>query len=53
LIIKLDAMGDVLRTTALLPALVEAHPRASITWITRRNRALAGPQPYITNSRLW
>jgi ADP-heptose:LPS heptosyltransferase len=36
LIIKLDAMGDVLRTTALLPALVSAHPRAAITWITRR-----------------
>ena len=36
LIIKLDAMGDVLRTTALLPALAEAHPRAAITWVTRR-----------------
>ena len=36
LIIKLDAMGDVLRSTALLPPLVEAHPHASITWITRK-----------------
>jgi ADP-heptose:LPS heptosyltransferase len=35
LIIKLDAMGDVLRTTALLPAIASAHPGASITWITR------------------
>src|SRR5262245_58514022 len=35
LIIKLDAMGDVLRTTALLPALAKAHPNASIVWITR------------------
>lgn len=36
LIIKLDAMGDVLRSTALLPPLVEAHPHAAITWITRK-----------------
>jgi ADP-heptose:LPS heptosyltransferase len=37
LIIKLDAMGDVLRSTALLPPLVEAHPHAAITWITRKD----------------
>ena len=36
LIIKLDAMGDVLRSTALLPPLAEVHPHASITWLTRR-----------------
>ncbi len=36
LVIKLDAMGDVLRSTALLPPLAEVHPRAAITWITRR-----------------
>jgi ADP-heptose:LPS heptosyltransferase len=35
LVVKLDAMGDVLRSTALLPALAEAHPAAAITWITR------------------
>jgi heptosyltransferase-2 len=39
LIIKLDAMGDVLRTTALLPALVAAHPQAALTWITRTESA--------------
>jgi heptosyltransferase-2 len=49
LIIKLDAIGDVLRTTALLPALAEAHPRASITWITRREaRPLLQGNPYIS-----
>lgn len=49
LIIKLDAMGDVLRTTALLPALAEAHPRATITWITRREaRPLLERNPYIS-----
>ena len=39
----------MLRTTALLPALAEAHPRASITWITRREaRPLLEGNPYIT-----
>jgi ADP-heptose:LPS heptosyltransferase len=53
LIVKLDAMGDVLRSTALLPAIAEAHPHASITWITRpesvplleRNRYVAEVLP--------
>jgi heptosyltransferase-2 len=36
LIVKLDAMGDVLRSTALLPPLAEAHPQAAVTWITRK-----------------
>ncbi len=49
LIVKLDAMGDVLRTTALLPALAQAHPGTSITWITRReSRPLLVRNPYIT-----
>lgn len=49
LIIKLDAMGDVLRTTALLPALSEAHPGAAVTWITRREtRPLLERNPYVT-----
>lgn len=49
LIIKLDAMGDVLRTTSLLPPLTEKHPSAAITWITRReSRPLLERNPYIT-----
>lgn len=49
LIIKLDAMGDVLRTTLLLPALAEAHPRAAITWITRReSHPLLELNPYVS-----
>lgn len=49
LIIKLDAMGDVLRTTALLPALAAAHPEAAITWITRReSHPLLERNPFIT-----
>ncbi len=51
LIVKLDAMGDVLRTTALLPALAEARPGAAITWITRpESRALLERNPYITET---
>lgn len=35
LIIKLDAVGDVLRTTCILPGLKEKYPQSHITWITR------------------
>jgi ADP-heptose:LPS heptosyltransferase len=35
LIIKLDAVGDVLRTTSVLPALKEKYPGSQITWITK------------------
>jgi heptosyltransferase-2 len=48
LIVKLDAMGDVLRSTALLPALAEAHPHAAITWLTRKESVpLLQRNPYI------
>ncbi|MFH1715683.1 MAG: glycosyltransferase family 9 protein [Elusimicrobiota bacterium] len=36
LITKLDAMGDVLRTTFLLPILVRKYPDAHITWIVSK-----------------
>jgi ADP-heptose:LPS heptosyltransferase len=49
LIIKLDAIGDVLRTTAILPALAQVHPRASIVWVTRREaRPLLEGNPYLS-----
>lgn len=35
LIIKLDAAGDVLRTTCILPGLKEKYPYSQITWITQ------------------
>jgi heptosyltransferase-2 len=48
LIVKLDAMGDVLRTTAVLPALARAHPAAAIVWITRAESVpLLRNNPYI------
>lgn len=34
LIVNLDALGDVLMTTALLPALKKRHPVSSIYWVT-------------------
>lgn len=34
LLIKLGAIGDVIRTTPLLRKLKETHPRARITWLT-------------------
>lgn len=35
LIIKLDAMGDVLRSTCILPKLKDRYPRSYVVWITR------------------
>ena len=37
LIIKLDALGDVLRTTAILQSLIKKYDNPHITWITREN----------------
>ncbi|MDX1371448.1 MAG: glycosyltransferase family 9 protein [Nitrososphaeraceae archaeon] len=37
LIIKLDAIGDVLRTTSILPPLKIKFPQSQITWCTRIN----------------
>ncbi len=39
LLINLDAMGDVLRTTAVLPAIRRAWPGARLTWLTRPRAA--------------
>lgn len=40
LIIKLDAIGDVLRTTCILHGLKEKYPKSEITWITRKDSIL-------------
>ena len=39
LLVNLDAMGDVVRTTALLPALKRKYPESRITWVTLKNAA--------------
>ncbi len=49
LLIKLDAMGDVLRTTCLLPAMAEAWPGSSMIWVTRfESVPLLQNNPYLT-----
>src|SRR5438876_4792290 len=35
-LIKLDASGDVLRTTSILPSLKSKYPDSSFTWITKK-----------------
>src|SRR3990167_6110241 len=35
-IIKLGALGDVVRTLAILPALKEKYPNSEIDWITKK-----------------
>ncbi len=39
LVVKLAATGDVLRTTAFLPAIHAQWPQAKVTWLTRRSAA--------------
>jgi ADP-heptose:LPS heptosyltransferase len=39
LIVKLGALGDVLRTTSCLPPLKSLYPRSHVTWVTRANAA--------------
>lgn len=51
LIIKLDAIGDVLRTTCLLPGIRRKRPEARITWITREeSKPLLENNPYIAEA---
>jgi len=48
LVVKLDAMGDVLRTTAILPALHQKYPGLQLTWVTReRSRELLEGNPHV------
>jgi heptosyltransferase-2 len=48
LILKTAALGDVLRTTAILPGLAELHPRARVTWATApAARALVASHPRV------
>jgi len=48
LIIKLDAMGDVLRTTCILPKIRERYPSAYIVWVVKsESRELLVSNPFI------
>lgn len=54
LIVNLDAMGNVLATTAILPALKRKYPLSSINWITLKNSApLLWQNPHIDNIYVW
>jgi heptosyltransferase-2 len=49
LIVKLDAMGDVLRTTCILPGLHARHPDCQIVWVTRPESVpLLSHNPYVS-----
>ena len=48
LIIKLDATGDVLRTTSILPALKREYLKSHITWLTKSNaKELFNNNPFL------
>jgi len=50
LIIKLGALGDVLRTTGILLAIKEKFPDSEISWITKKeSKTLLEHNPYLTN----
>ncbi len=54
LIIKLDAVGDVLRTTSILSSLKEKYPQSHITWLTKSNaKELFDNNEYIDELFLW
>lgn len=54
LIINLDAMGAVVQTTAMLPAIKRKYPQSTIMWITEKNayRLLAN-NPYLDAVYAW
>lgn len=52
LIISLEAMGAVLRSTCLLPAIKRRYPGSRITWLTKRiSKGLLEQNPFI--DRIW
>ncbi len=54
LIVNLDAMGNVLVTTSILPAIKRKYPQSTISWITLKNAApLLQNNPLIDRVWLW
>jgi ADP-heptose:LPS heptosyltransferase len=54
LLINLDAMGNVLVTTSLLPAIKRKYPKSHITWITEKNTfRLLENNPYLDAVFTW
>lgn len=54
LIVNLDAMGNVLMTTSILPAIKRKYPNSVITWITLKNACqLLDNNQYIDKVFVW
>lgn len=54
LIVNLDAMGAVVQTTAMLPAIKWKYPHSHISWITLKNAyRLLDNNPYLDAVYLW
>jgi heptosyltransferase-2 len=54
LVVNLEAMGNVLVTTTLLPALKRKYPVSTITWITLRNACrLLDNNPLVDEVVVW
>lgn len=54
LILKTGALGDVLRTTSILPGLHERYPDARVEWLTApAARELVEGHPRVARTHLW
>lgn len=54
LIINLDAMGNVLLTTSILPAIKRKYPQSTIYWLTLKNtHLLLENNPYLDEVFVW
>lgn len=54
LIINLDAMGAVVQTTSMLPAIKKKYPNSHISWITLKNAyRLLDNNPYLDAVYIW
>lgn len=54
LLINLDAMGNVLATTSILPAIKRKYPESTITWITeKRTASLLQLNPLVDRILTW
>jgi len=54
LIVNLDAMGAVIQTTSMLPAIKRKYPKSHISWITLKNAyRLLNNNPYLDTVYVW
>ncbi len=54
LLINLDALGNVLATTSILPAIKKKYPVSDVTWLTLKNAApLLQNNPFVDRVYVW